>query len=276
MARVDFTRVRRPRVLLACVLLLTATIAIAQAQQWRGRMYIRDGFPEQRGGFMFCRLLYSSVRREQGGSGWSTDYPNADNNFMTRITQLTYAPVSKWVDGENGFLAVPPNDPRMFQCPFLFASDVGTASFDDQEAASLRRYLLKGGFLWVDDFWGEYAWLRWTDEIERVLPEYPVVPLNLDHPLFNVFYQVKEIPQIPSIRFWRNSRGGTSERGAESAIPEMHAIFDERGRLLVLMSHDTDIADGWERETDNEDFFYAFTARAYGVGINVALWAMSH
>src|SRR5262245_11473484 len=99
MRRINLARLHRPRVLLACALLLTATIAIAQAQQWRGRVYIREGVPEQRSGFMFCRLLYGSTRREAGGQGWSTDYPNADNNFMTRMTQLTYAPISKWGDG---------------------------------------------------------------------------------------------------------------------------------------------------------------------------------
>ncbi len=239
-------------------------------------MYMREGLPEQRSGFMFCRLLYTSVRREGGGQGWSTDYPNADNNFMTRLTQLTQAPVSRWGDGENGFVVVPPADPRLFQCPFVFASDVGTAEFTTEEVANLRAYLLKGGFLWVDDFWGEAAWRRWNEEIERVLPEFDVVPLSTDHPLFNVFYEVREIPQIPNIRFWRQSRGGTSERGRESAIPRMDAIFNGKGRMLVLMSHDTDIADGWEREAEDQDFFYAFTARAYGVGINVAVWAMSH
>ncbi|HSL71731.1 MAG TPA: DUF4159 domain-containing protein [Longimicrobiales bacterium] len=262
------------------LLLLSAAVAVAQAQQgfrgsWRGEP-LHEGVPDVRGGFSFCRLTYTRVRVEGGGQGWRTDYPNADNNFMTRLTQLTAAPVNRWDNGDLGFTVVSATDPALFQCPFLFASDIGSGAFSDVEAQRLREYLLKGGFLWVDDFWGDAAWRQWLGEIKLILPEYSVVDLTLDHPMFSVFYQVKEIPQIPSIQFWRRNGGGTSERGYESATPEMRAIFDDHGRMIVLMSHDTDIADGWERETEDEDFFYAFTARAYGVGINVALWSMSH
>jgi hypothetical protein len=264
--------------LLCAVLLLAVTAVTAQIRGRGGRWAapLRDGLPEQRTGFLFCRLLYTSVRSEAGGSGWSTDYPAADHNLMTRLPQLTHTPVTKWSDGMPGYATIRPMDPDVFQCPFLFASDVGTSEFDDQEVARLREYLMKGGFLWVDDFWGEYAWSNWERQMERILPGLVITDLKLDHPLFSVFYKVPAVPQIPSISFWRRSGGGVSERGYDSATPHLRGIYDPAGRLIVLMSHNTDIADGWERETEDEDFFYLFSGRGYAVGVNVAIWAMSH
>jgi hypothetical protein len=280
--------VRRHRAALAALVagagMLLAGAAALTAQQrgwgWGGgdRRYdapIREGLPERRGGFHFCRLLYESVRREAGGLGWSTDYPAADNNFMVRLGQLTTTDTGRWDDGMAGIATVRASDASLFECPFLFASDVGTAGFSGSEVLRLREYLLKGGLLWVDDFWGNQAWRHWTDQIGRVLPDHDIIELTPDHPLFQTFYQVAEVPQIPSIQHWRRSGGGTSERGAESAQPAMHALIDAHGRPLVIMTHNTDIADGWERETDDPDFFYLFTARGYGVGINVAIWAMT-
>jgi hypothetical protein len=273
----------RPRRAALAVLLLLLAMAAAEAHGqrrggrggWRSSPE-REGLPEARGGFTFCRLLYTSVRAEQAGHGWNTDYPASDHNFMLRLSQLTTTHVSRWVDGEPGYAVVRPTDPALFECPFLFASDVGTAHFTDEEVVLLRQYLLKGGFLWVDDFWGESAWSYWTATIRRVLPFYDVTELSPDHPLFASAYDVREVPQIPSIQFWRRSGGGTSERGAESAEPHLRAIRDEHGRILVLMSHNTDIADGWEREGEDDAFFFAFSGDAYALGINIAMWALTH
>jgi hypothetical protein len=237
---------------------------------------IRPGLPEQRNGFMFCRLQYERAVSFPSGYGWSTDYPRSDRNFMIRLPQITNAPVTAWKDGEIGHAVVRASDPNLFHCPFLFASDIGSAGFNQNEMSGLRAYLLKGGFLWVDDFWGNEAWDRWTEQIRSILPEYPIQLLKPEHPLFASFYRLPRVPQIPSIQSWYDTGGSTQERFFEPGDPRMGAIIDDRGRILVLMTHNTDIADGWEREQDNEDFFYRFTANAYGVGINVAVWAMSH
>jgi hypothetical protein len=164
----------------------------------------------------------------------------------------------------------------LYGCPFVFASDIGSAGFKEAEAEALRDYLLKGGFLWVDDFWGRRAWEHWAGEIRRVLPEFPIQELGPEHPLFSSFYALPRVPQIPSIQSWYMTGGQTQERNFDPGDPHMAAIIDGRGRILVLMTHNTDIADGWEREQDNEDFFYRFTAQAYGVGINVVMWVMTH
>jgi hypothetical protein len=236
---------------------------------------IREGLPEIRAGFTFCRLWYTSVRRERDGFGWSTDYPTGDQNFMIRLSQLTPTPMSRWADGMPGHAVVRATDPELFKCPFLFTSDVGTAGFSQHEVEGLREYLLKGGFLWVDDFWGEAAWAHWVREIRRVLPEHEIVDLLPDHPLYAVVYELEEMPQIPHINFWRRSGGQTSERGAETAQAHLRGIFDEHGRLLVLMSFNTDIADGWEREGESDEYFILFSPPAYALAVNVSIWIMS-
>ena len=159
------------------------------------------------------------------------------------------------------------------------AADVGTIGFSPEEVQRLRAYLLKGGFLWVDDFWGPRAWQQWTSEIGKVLPpgRYPVIDVPLDHPVFRALTHVTSVPQITSIQFWRRVGGGTtSERGPDSAEPHFRAIADDRGRFLVVMTHNTDIADAWEREADDPRFFSKFSPDGYGLGINVLVHAMSH
>lgn len=236
---------------------------------------LRAGLPEKPGGFTFCRLWYEQVRYESGGLGWSTDYPRADRNLTQRTEELTGTPISRWADDEPGIAALRADDPDLFRCPFLFASDAGTAGFNDLEVSALRDYLLKGGFFWVDDFWGNRAMAHFAQEMRRVLPEYTVVDLPMDHPLYSIVYQIDEIPQITAWQFWAPG-ASTSERGAESADPHIAAILDESGRILVLMSHNTDIADGWEREADSSDYFDAFSPDAYAIGINVLVWIMTH
>ena len=236
----------------------------------------RPLLPEVPGGFTFCRLMYARIRAEQRGQGWRTDYPDAEYNLTTRLSQLTPTRVSGWLDGRPGFAVLRATDPELFRCPFLFSSDVGTVGLSEDEIEGLREYLLKGGFLWADDFWGSPAWRHWTELLARILPGLEVEELPADHPLLSIVYQVEKIPQIPSIQYWRQSGGATSELGAMSATPRLRVIRDETGRILVLMSHNTDIADGWEREGEDYGFFARFSPDAYALGINILVWMMTH
>jgi hypothetical protein len=252
----------------------------AAAQQFnRGRaMRVRLAAPEDFDGtYNYCRLMYSSVRREEGGVGWSTDYPDADANFSIRLSELTKTAVSRQSDGQPNHLVVRPMDDSLFQCPWVQVSDAGTAGFSDEEVARVRAYLLKGGIIWADDFWGDEAFAHFAEQIGRVLPptEYPVRDLALDHPLFRTMFQISKLPQIPSIRIWRPYRV-TSERSAETATVHFRGIADQNGRLMVLMTHNTDIQDAWEREGEDRDFFQNFSPDGYAVGINVMLYTMAH
>lgn len=229
-------------------------------------------------GFNFCRGIYQSVRREAGGQGWSTDYPDAEINFSIRLAELTRTRVAFDGSGTPDHVTVRLTDDALFQCPYLHMEDVGTMGLTDAEVEALRAFLLKGGFLWVDDFWGTAAWEDWVAELSRVLPpgEYPIQDLPLTHPIFRSQFEIEEFPQIPSIQAWRSNPYETSERGPDSATPHARAVMDRHGNVMVLMTHNTDISDAWEREGEDPRYFYTFSPAGYAVGINVVLYAMSH
>ncbi|MQA88614.1 MAG: DUF4159 domain-containing protein [Gemmatimonas sp.] len=249
--------------------------AAAQFRSFRGPRMVAE-LPDERNGFTFCRLEYTQVRREEMGQGSMTDFPMADQNLMVRLAELTLTQVTWHREGDPAHAVVRATDPELFGCPFLFASDAGTAGLTSEEVERLREYLLKGGFLWADDFWGPAALGHWLAEMEQLFPGREAVELPPDHPIYSAFYFVDEVPQIPSIQYWRASGGLTSERGNRSATPTIRGIFDDHGRIMVLMSHNTDIADGWEREGEDFQFFHSFSPLGYAVGINVAIWSMSH
>ena len=268
----------------AVVLLAATAAASAALAQWGG--WGRSRHPPRfrpaghvDAGFSFCRLMYTSNRRERSGRGWSTDYPYADINFMIRVSEMTSTRVDLDRVGDPNHWVVTVVDDALYGCPFIMTSDVGTMSLRPVEAARLRDYLLKGGFLWVDDFWGARSWEQWAGEVAKVLPpaDYPIRDLPLDHQLFRTMFRIPEVPQITNIHFWRWSGGTTtSERGQDSAEPHFRGIMDRSGRLMVAMTHNTDIQDAWEREGEDPRFFERFAPDGYQLGINVLLYAMSH
>jgi len=274
-------RVRRLWTLLGTVSLI-AIAASAAAQIWAGG-YGRTPprFPTATtfsGGFNFCRVMFTSDRREK--QGWSTDYPGADLNFSTRLQELTKAPVTMYADAEEGdqpdAVVVRLTEDALFKCPFILMQDAGTAYFSPQDAARLREYLLKGGFAFVSDYWGVRAREQFDEQIGLALPpgQFPIVDLPLTHPIWHTLFKLKTIPQMPSIQSWRRT-GGNTDRGVYDP-PSARGIADSRGRLMVVMMHNTDIPDGWEREGEDPEYFYRFSPDSYAVGIDIVLYAMTH
>ena len=276
------------RIAAALVVALLLAVSLAEAQRGlrggRGRFGSESGAPPRfatesdfDGKFHLCRLMYRQVRQQNLGMGWGTDYPYAEINLSIRLSELTKTTVSFDSARVPAHLVVRPTDDALFQCPIVIASDPGSAGLSAEDAERLRQYLDKGGFLWVDDFWGTYAWDSFASEIAKVLPpgEFPIKDLTPDHAIFRAF-PIAEIPQVPSINFWRGSDGETSEMGEDSAKAHMAAIADNEGRIMVLMTHNTDIADSWEREGDDPRFFYHFSPNGYAVGLNTLLYAMTH
>jgi hypothetical protein len=250
---------------------------LAEAQRRGGRFspQLRMASPtDADGAFHFCRIWFRSGRGR--GAGWGVDYPQADSNLSIRLSDLTKVPVSFDESHEPNHVIVRLIDDELFQCPFVMMTEVGTLYIDDEEVDRLREYLLKGGFLWADDFWGSYAWSVWEEQIRKVLPsaQYPFVELPPDHPVFKTQFVVRKVPQIPSLDFWMGSGGGTSEAGYDSQTPTVRAILDGRGRIMVLATHNTDLGDSWEREGDDPDYFYAFAVDGYALGINIVLHSM--
>jgi hypothetical protein len=228
--------------------------------------------------FTICRLQYTSVRSERDGSGWKTDYPFSEINLLIRFAQLTNTAVSFDTEQKRpNTWVVKLTDAKLYDCPFLIASDVGTIGIKDEEVPPLREYLLKGGFLWVDDFWGSEAWAQWEQEIGKAFPpeDYPIEDVSAADPIMREMFDLEKVPQITNVTFWLKNNGKTSERDEDSAQVHFRAIRDRHRRIMVLMTHNTDVGDSFEREREDSDYSRLFSPPGYALGINVLLYAMT-
>jgi len=228
------------------------------------------------GGFTICKWMFRSGRSEPGGIGWSTDYPYGEINLLTRLSELTKIHVSRDGARHVNYWVVQLTDDQLFQCPLLLGSDVGTAGLSNPEVQRLRHYLLKGGFLWVDDFWGTRAWDQWASQIGRVLPEFPIVEATASDPIRRALFTITDVKQVPSIFSWGGPGSDPRERGSDSPHADFRAIADEHGRIMVAMTHNTDIGDSMEREGEDPGYFAAFSPEGYALATNIVLYALTH
>ena len=228
--------------------------------------------------FTICRVQYTSVRSERDGSGWKTDYPYSEINLLIRLDEMTPTSVSYNAEQKRpNTWVVKLTDAKLYDCPFLIASDVGTIGIAGDEIARLREYLLKGGFLWADDFWGTEAWDHWVGEIGKVFPpgEYPVEDVSAADPIMRGMFDLEKVPQVTNVTFWLKNNGKTSERDEDSAQVHVRAIRDRHRRIMVLMTHNTDIGDSFEREREDSEYSRLFSPPGYALGINVLLYALT-
>jgi hypothetical protein len=273
------------KVVLPVVLLLLTTAAVAQYR--RGRRSIepgqvdRNGVPEWKNDerfkhdvFTFVRIRYSSYGRGgwgyggYGGGKWATDYPDSDLNFSFRLQQLT----SLEVDPNGKILEL--TDPALFDYPWVYLIEPGNMFLEEAEVAALRKYLLNGGFMMVDDFWGEAEWANFYENIKRVFPDKEPVELPLEHEIFHCVYDLKKKPQVPSIHAWYS--GYTAER-PDATEPHYRGIFDDKGRMMAIICHNTDLGDGWEREGEDPQYFKEMAEKwSYPLGINIVTYSMTH
>lgn len=212
--------------------------------------------------FYFTRGAYSSGWR---WSSWATDYPKADRQFMLAVNSFIDINAA---EHEN---VVRLNDPEIRRYPFLYALEVGSMALTASEVKGLRDYLLAGGFLVIDDFWGSWEWANFEREIRRVLPEFPIQEMPLDHPIFNAVYRIDEILQVPAIgNHWY---GRTWEQDGYTA--HARGIFDHDGRLMVIINWNTDLGDAWEW-FERPEYPLNYSSFAVRMGINFIVYAMSH
>lgn len=225
--------------------------------------------------FTFVRVKYHVDGKYGWGhtrERWMIDFPEADLNISYRLQQLTSMKVNP--DGK----VLELTDKELFDYPFIYIVEPGRLSFTEEEVPILRNYLLNGGFLMVDDFWGEREWFNFQQEMRRVFPDREAEELPLEHPIFHAVFDLKERPQIPGEPHWWKfvERGETWEREDAKEV-HYRGIYDDKRRLMVIICHNTDTGDGWEREGDNEGYFHQFSERsAYPLGINIVYYAMTH
>jgi hypothetical protein len=204
-----------------------------------------------------------------------TDWPDSDLNFSFRLQQLTSLKVNP------DPISMRITDERIYDYPFLYMIEPGDLLFADDEVPALRRYLLNGGFLMVDDFWGDYEWENFYREIKRVFPEREPEELPLEHEIFHCVYRMKEKPQVPSIHAWpgpgSNVTWESGRHGGDTRTVHFKGIFDDKGRMMVIICHNTDLGDGWEREGEDAAYFHEFSEKkSYPMGINIVTYAMTH
>jgi hypothetical protein len=264
--------------LTCATLLLVSAWAVAQRGGWhrdiRPEAVDRNGVPEWNNSeqfksdvFTFVRIRYQSRGGRRGGN-WSTDYPDSDLNFSYRLHELT----SLEVDPNGKIIEL--TDDSLFDYPFVYLIEPGRMWLSDPEVAALRHYLLNGGFMMVDDFWGEEEWENFYDNLKRVFPDREPVDLPLEHEIFHCVYDLKEKPQVPSIHAWMN--GQTTERW-DAPHANYRGVFDDEGRMMMIICHNTDLGDGWEREGMDPGYFREYSEkRSYPLGINIVTYAMTH
>ncbi len=227
--------------------------------------------------FTFARVRYTRGRGNfyrRRGSGWGTDMPDSDLNFSYRLQQMT----SLRVDPDGRVLDL--TDPDLVNYPWIYLVEPGGMYLSEQEASALRKYLLNGGFLMFDDFWGDAAWLNVEREMKKVFPERGFSELPLDHPLYNAVFPIKTKGQVPNYGTGEMSQytGVTWEdHDGDTQTVHHRVIADDKGRLMVFAAHNSDNGDGWEREGEYQYFFENFSEKiAYPLGINVVFYVMTH
>ena len=277
------------------------------AQRWRGGMPGGDSYyPEfetcrtarevpwhstppprwtNAAGFAKDVFTFTRIRRDRSpyspwhAGAWWTDFPDSDLNLSFRLQQMT----SIKVDPDGRVLNL--TDPDLFNYPWIYMVEPGSLILTEEEVPILRKYLLNGGVLMADDFWGERQWEVFHREMKRVLPTAEFVELEMDHPIFHSVFDLnvpKNKLQTPNFWTGENSQynyGVTWEYHDGEQCTEVHirAILDEKGRIMVIATHNTDNGDGWEREGEYEYFFREFSEkRAFPLGINIIFYVMTH
>jgi hypothetical protein len=224
--------------------------------------------------FTFARIIYQpNGWRGPSWLGWINDYPDSDLNLSYRLQQLT----SMRVDPDGRVIKLTNAD--LVDFPFIYMVKPGRMELREEEVPLLRNYLHNGGALMADDFWGSREWDNFENEIRKVLPGRSWVELPMSHPVFHCVFDLKVQKndlQVPSIHLWE--RGRVSFRyGADGHDMHVRAWLDDKQRIMVIATHNTDNGDGWEREGEDAEYFHTFSEpRAYPLAINILFYLMTH
>jgi hypothetical protein len=240
-------------------------------------MMQKDLNPEFRGDvFTFARLKfkYDQGSRFGGGRLWDDDAPEADLNLIFRLFVVTSLKV------QPGLNIIDITTKELADHPFVYIASAGRMVLADEEAAALRKYLLNGGFIMADDFWGDDQWTHFFQQIKRVFPEREPVELTIDHRIFHTVFDFKKHPQIPSVGSYLRS-GESYDSGwpyvRHDWGPHYYGMFDDKQRMMMLICHNNHYGDGWEHEGDDQTYFDRFSEpMGYPMLINILVYTMSH
>lgn len=223
--------------------------------------------------FTFARIQFDSRGPFGWHDRWDNDYPDADWNFSLRLQQLT----SMYVNPDAKVLRL--SDPKLMEHPFVYFAGVQYITLSPSEQTGFRRYLENGGFFMMDDLWGLESRSHVLNVMQAVLPGARPIELSIDHPIFHMVYDLKELPQVTDYLTW--SRGARFEFAHEGSAgdtqPHFLAYYDKQDRMVGLVCHNNDIGDGWEREGEHEEYFRLYSLKhSYPFGINLLSYVMAN
>jgi len=202
----------------------------------------------------------------EGGTSWTQDYPRADRHFaqaLRRLSRVHARSVEQPINLDDGDDA--------FNYPWMNAGEMGDWKLTEAQAASLREYLLRGGFLMLDDFWGTEEWNRFAESMQRVFPDRPIVEIANDDPIFHIVYDLDERYQVPGQ--WALARGSTYRN--DGSVAHWRGIYDDHGRIMVAMTFNSDVGDSWEW-ADDPNYPEKYSALGIRIGVNYVIYSMTH
>lgn len=275
-------------VLLAAATLISVTTAVAYQREFRVyaslEPYDNVELPldhARKADWVFARLMYpphphgrfsrplgfgGRMDWREGGTSWAQDYPRADRQFsaaLLRLTRVDARSIEQPVNLDDG------ND--VYNWPWLVAGEMGDWTLTDSQASRLRDYLMHGGFLMLDDFWGSEEWNRFYEGIQKVFPDRDIVEIPDEDPIFHAVYDLDDRYQIPGQ--WALGRGTTYRNGGSHAY--WRGIYDDNHRLMVAMCFNSDVGDSWEW-ADNPRYPEKYSALGIRIGVNYVLYSLTH
>jgi hypothetical protein len=204
----------------------------------------------------------------EGGTSWTQDYPRADRHFAAAVRRLTR------VHARSSEQPVNPDDADdFFNWPWLVAGEMGDWKLTEPQVKILREYLLRGGFIYMDDFWNDDEWGRFDETMHKVFPDRAIVEIESADPSFHSVYDLDDRYQI--LGQWALSRRGPMARRAEGTVPHWRGIYDDKGRLMVTMTFNNDVGDSWEW-ADDPRYPEKFSALGIRLGVNYVVYSMTH
>lgn len=262
----------RSLIFLICVLCASQLLAqpltldFFRGSQDSGQKESLSGTPPPDSEFSFVRLTYDQSMNSYGRRApWRTDWPEAETHFLQGISRLSI------VESARQARSVRLTDDAIFDYPWLYAVDVGKWSLTAEEAARLREYLLRGGFMIVDDFHGSYEWKVFQTHLSKAFPDRPIVEIPEDDALMSVMFDLDKSIQIPGVRAYNS--GQTWEQ--DGYTPHWRGIYDDNGRLMMAINFNMDLGDAWEH-ADDPGYPEPMTSLAYRFAVNYVIYAMTH
>ena len=270
------------RILIAGLVLITALYAFQKPfREYPGLEYEKYPIPpdfQTPGEWTFARLMYPPVGTyyggveflgswKNGGTNWTMDYPRSDRHLsaaVRRLTRIQARSVEEPIDLDDG---------DVYDWPWLYGVEVGHWSLTDEQAKTMREFLLRGGFFMCDDFHGNIEWDVFYASMHKIFPDRQIVEIGNDDPIFHTIYDLDQRYQVPGALFMET--GKTYEKGETGKTPHWRAIYDDRGRIMVAMCHNMDLGDSWEH-ADNPEYPVHFSDLGIRIGVDYIVYAMTH